>query len=306
MADERTHGPNMKPNDAVWVATLPRARETEKQDWAVIVALADHRQSDGIAPVALETVQGQCFRCPAKYEAALELCLRYLHGHPVPLEGGACTVAKLLSNRAVEALKAIDRAPLSVHDIKGNGRVEARPEQPEPMPQDLPLRAETGEREASGGPEAAMEDEAASEPKVASEPEAASAPEAAMEAEASGDPEAAMEAGAATEPEATTNPEAAGAPEALSPYNHELGDITGPGLVADDAAERTPQPTCSAQAEVPRDVAEQTAATEPRRSTKNNWQHTWGRRRHAKRDQWSRSGWSRNNRWATQAWWPKA
>ena len=94
----------VRPGDEIWLNGLPRARESAKYDWKAIHCLVSQRRDDGLAPIVLETTEGQCLRSPAKYEGAFELCLRHLHGRRTPLDG-ECTVAALLSNRAAHALK---------------------------------------------------------------------------------------------------------------------------------------------------------------------------------------------------------
>jgi len=105
MVDEPTQGRPVHPRDETWLATLPRARETDKNLWRSVYCLLALRRADGVAPIVLEPSEGQCLRPPAKYEGAFELCLRHLHGRFVPMDGAPCTVGALLANRAAEALK---------------------------------------------------------------------------------------------------------------------------------------------------------------------------------------------------------
>ena len=105
MLDEPTQERPVHPRDEAWLATLPRARETDKNLWRSVYCLLALRRADGVAPIVLEPSEGQCLRPPAKYEGAFELCLRHLHGRFVPMDGAPCTVGALLANRAAEALK---------------------------------------------------------------------------------------------------------------------------------------------------------------------------------------------------------
>ena len=95
----------MRPHDALWLAALKRTSEREKHDWAALYCLIAQRGADGVAPVVLESADGQVLRAPRKCEAAFELCLRHLHGHCTPLEDGPCTVGALLADRAQRALQ---------------------------------------------------------------------------------------------------------------------------------------------------------------------------------------------------------
>ena len=107
MVDQPTREPpefKVRPGDALWLASLPRATESVKHDWRAIHCLVTQRRDDGVAPVVLETTAGDCLRSPVKYECAFELCLRHLHRRHIPLDV-ACTVGALLSNRAAHALK---------------------------------------------------------------------------------------------------------------------------------------------------------------------------------------------------------
>ena len=105
MADQPRQPPEFKvrPGDALWLTSLPRATESAKHDWRAIHCLVNQRR-DGIAPIVLETIKGECLRPPVKYECAFELCLRHLHGRHTPLDV-ACTVGALLADRAAHALK---------------------------------------------------------------------------------------------------------------------------------------------------------------------------------------------------------
>ena len=105
MADQPRQPPEFKvrPGDALWLTSLPRATESAKHDWRAIHCLVNQRRGD-IAPVVLETIRGECMRSPLKYESAFELCLRHLHGRHTPLDV-ACTVGALLADRAAHALK---------------------------------------------------------------------------------------------------------------------------------------------------------------------------------------------------------
>ena len=105
MVDQPTQPPEFKvrPGDAPWLASLSRATESVKHDWRAIHCLVNQRR-DGVAPIVLETIRGECLRSPVKYECAFELCLRHLHGRHTPLDV-ACTVGALLANRAAHALQ---------------------------------------------------------------------------------------------------------------------------------------------------------------------------------------------------------
>ena len=89
--------------------------------WATLYCIVAQRRPDGVALVVLETADGQYLRCPPKYEASFELCLRHLHKRHTPLDGAACNIGALLVNRATEALKLPGRyVPLadgSVEDL---------------------------------------------------------------------------------------------------------------------------------------------------------------------------------------------
>ena len=77
MVDDSTQDPRpefaVRPGDASWLAGLPRVTESAKHDWRAIHCLVTQRRADGIAPIVLETTEGQCLRPPAKYEGAFEL-----------------------------------------------------------------------------------------------------------------------------------------------------------------------------------------------------------------------------------------
>ena len=105
MVEGPTQPPEFKvrPGNALWLTSLTRATESAKHDWRAIHCLVNQRR-DGIAPIVLETIKGECLRPPVKYECAFELCLRHLHGRHTPLDV-ACTVGALLANRAAHALQ---------------------------------------------------------------------------------------------------------------------------------------------------------------------------------------------------------
>ena len=152
MVDEPTQDQRpefaVRPGDEIWLNGLPRAKENVKHDWKAIHCLVTQRRADGIAPIVLETTEGQCLRPPAKYEGAFELCLRHLHGRRTPLEG-ECTVGALLSNRAAHALKLPGRwVPLP------DGVVEDRAAQSAP-PEDGGPAATSGGKDPSSADEEA-------------------------------------------------------------------------------------------------------------------------------------------------------
>ena len=121
----------LRAHDPDWLTALPRARESDKRAWATLCCLIAQRRPDGVAPVVLETAEGDWIRCPLKYEAAIELCLRHLHNQHTPLGGESCTIGALLANRAAEALKLPGRwVPLP------DGSVEERAG--DPAPDDAP------------------------------------------------------------------------------------------------------------------------------------------------------------------------
>ena len=90
--------------NAAWLDGLQRARATVKHPYVAIHVAAKLRDSDGVAPVVLQTEEGY-LRAPAMLEAAFELCLRHLHGRRTPLNCQSITAQALLANRAVEALR---------------------------------------------------------------------------------------------------------------------------------------------------------------------------------------------------------
>ena len=90
--------------NAAWLDGLQRARATVKHPYVAIHVAAKLRDSDGVAPVVLQTEEGY-LRAPAMLEAAFELCLRHLHGRVTPLTCQSITAQALLANRAVEALR---------------------------------------------------------------------------------------------------------------------------------------------------------------------------------------------------------
>ena len=90
--------------NAAWLDGLQRARATVKHPYVAIHVAAKLRDSDGVAPVVLQTEEGY-LRAPAMLEAAFELCLRHLHGRITPLTCQSITAQALLANRAVEALR---------------------------------------------------------------------------------------------------------------------------------------------------------------------------------------------------------
>ena len=133
----------LRAHDPGWLTALPRARESDKRAWATLCCLIAQRRPDGVAPVVLETAEGGWIRCPLKYEAAFELCLRHLHNQHTPLGGESCTIGALLANRAAEALKLPGRwVPLpdgSVEERAGDPAPDdAPPETPDDAPPEIP------------------------------------------------------------------------------------------------------------------------------------------------------------------------
>ena len=146
MVDDPSQDPRpefaVRPGDASWLASLPRATESARHDWRAIHCLVAQRRADGIAPIVIETTGGECLRSPVKYEGAFELCLRHLHGRHTPLDV-ACTVGALLSNRAAHALKLPGRwVPTPDGVVEDYAAQSARPEEGA-------LVATSGEKEPS-------------------------------------------------------------------------------------------------------------------------------------------------------------
>ncbi len=96
-------------HDADWVNRLPRVKLPQKYAFIGIHVLAPLRNSQGIAPVLLQT-EHEYLRAPALTEACFELCLRHLNRLQVPWPAQeSATVMTLLANRATEALKLPNR-----------------------------------------------------------------------------------------------------------------------------------------------------------------------------------------------------
>ena len=92
-------------NDPVWVASLDRARATQKYQFEAIHVVAPLRNEDGVAPVVLQT-STEYLRSPPYMEAAFELCLRHLHKVDAPRpKDRNLTSQALLADRAKAALK---------------------------------------------------------------------------------------------------------------------------------------------------------------------------------------------------------
>ena len=88
-------------NESSWLASLMRAKASEKQDFLAIHVAAELRGVAGVAPIILQTAD-EYWRAPSQLEAACEFCLRHLHGRVTPLAGSGITPQALLANRAME------------------------------------------------------------------------------------------------------------------------------------------------------------------------------------------------------------
>ena len=132
-------------DSAEWVNRLPRAKLPQKYAFQAIHILAPLRNSQGIAPVVLQT-ETEYLRAPVQTEACFELCLRHLNRLQVPWPAQeSVTVMNLLANRALEALNLPNRfvpmADGSVVDLS-ESNVQAPPPSPvcakEDMREDTP------------------------------------------------------------------------------------------------------------------------------------------------------------------------
>ena len=93
-------------NDRVWVDCLDRARLSKEYPFCAIHIAARFGDTDGVAPVVLETSSHECLRAPAHFEASFEFCLRHLNHMDVPWPDEECvTIPTLLAKRATQALK---------------------------------------------------------------------------------------------------------------------------------------------------------------------------------------------------------
>ena len=167
-------------NEPTWLASLSRAKATEKQDFLAIHVAAELRGVDGVAPVILQTAEGYQ-RAPSQMEAAFELCLRHLHGRVTPLAGSGITPQALLANRAMEALRLPGRyIPTPAGQVTDMATVTATNESmaeppaskpPIPMEAAIPREAPPELHEAAGKPhDEETVDEACKDEGAADEP----------------------------------------------------------------------------------------------------------------------------------------
>ena len=131
-------------DSADWVNCLPRVKLPRKYAFRAIHVLAPLRNSQGTAPVVLET-QDEYLRAPAHVEACFELCLRHLNRLQVPWPAQeSVTVMNLLANRALEALNRPNRfVPMADGSVVDLSESNAQAPPPSPVCAKEDMREDT-------------------------------------------------------------------------------------------------------------------------------------------------------------------